>query len=134
MRLGMGLALGMAGLLAGCGASHDGTAERVRRQLESQRQGATLEVERKLAHLDGKMEQLRAAARSAGARKQAVLRSLRQLEREQAQLRQSLERARRSGERALEDLGQSVDRTMERIEQTLGLSEEAPRDSRPAGA
>jgi chromosome segregation ATPase len=134
MRLRLGWVLGAIGLWAGCRASPDGAVSRVRRELDSQRQGAALEVERKLAHLDGKMEELRAAARSAGARKQAVMRSLRQLEQEQAQLRKSLERARRSGDRALEDLGQSVDRTMERIEQTLGLSEEAPRDQRPAGA
>src|SRR4051812_15776440 len=122
MRLRLGWVLGAIGLLAGCRASHDDAVGRVRRELDSQRQGAALEVERKLAHLDGKMEQLRAAARTAGTRKQSVMRSLHQLEQEQAQLRKSLERARRSGERALEDLGQSVDRTMERIEQTLGLS------------
>ena len=134
MRSRLWLALGIAGLLPGCGAPHEDPVEGLRRSVEQQRRGAEVEIDRKLAALDRKMDRLRTLARSATVKKNDVRRRVKQLEQEQAELRRELERARRSGARALEDLGQSVDRTMEKLEKTLGLSEDTSGDAAGAGA
>jgi chromosome segregation ATPase len=121
----LAMIVGLAGLTA-CGGGTDNLVDRARQVVDEQRRGAITEIERKLAELDQRMEEVRKTARSAEAARDGARRHLADLEREHRQLRERLHRAQRAGRKALEEIEQSVDRALQELEETFDLSSEDP--------
>ena len=85
----------------------------------------TLEaIEQKLAELEQRLADARAAVRGARETKDHAARKLAELERTGRELRRQLEQARHAGSRTWTDIGQAIDRALIDVETTTGLSEE----------
>lgn len=86
--------------------------------------GTVEAIEAKLAELEQRIKDARAAVRTAREAKDRAAVKIREWEREGRDLRQKLDAARRSGARAWTDIEKAIDRAMVEIETTLGASEQ----------
>lgn len=95
--------IGATVLLAACGPGREAAA-RASRAVEDERRGAEVELRRKLAEMDRRIEKLRQSARSVGHGREEIEAQLRELERLRQQLRSETEQAQKSGHRFLDRL------------------------------